>query len=202
MIVIGVTGGIGSGKSTVCSMFEKKSVPIFYADESARTISDTSGFQSIVEEFGNDILAAPKMLDRKKLAEIVFNNPERLDQLNSIIHPLVFESFQQWKAGLPSTTKFALVEAALMFESGMFEMMDYVLAVITDEERRIERSVVRDGSNEAAVKARMKNQISAEELLELSDFQIYNNGSIDDLSAKVNFFSLLFSTLTVPPDSV
>lgn len=202
MVVIGVTGGIGSGKSTVCAMFERKAVPIFYADESARLISDTTGFQSIVKEFGNDILASPTVLDRKKLAEIVFHNPERLDRLNAIIHPLVFEGFQRWKAGLPPSTKFALVEAALMFESGMFEKMDYVLAVIADEERRIERTVLRDRSNDEAVKSRMKNQISTEEMLELSDFQIYNNGSMNDLSAKVNFFSLLFSTLTVPPDSV
>jgi dephospho-CoA kinase len=201
MIMIGVTGGIGSGKSTVCSLFEKKSVPIFYADAVAREISETTALNDIVKEFGKDILSSPSTLDRKKLAGIVFNDPKELERLNSIIHPLVFESFHRWKAGLPPQTKYALAEAALMFESGMFELMHYVLAVIADEDRRVERTVARDHSDDATVRARMKHQISLEELLELSDFQIHNNGSLADLSGKVNFFSILFSTLTLPTET-
>lgn len=202
MIVIGVTGGIGSGKSTVCSLFAKKSVPIFYADQSARDISETDAFEEIVAAFGSEITATPKSLDRKKLAEVVFNDSEKLETLNGIIHPKVFDAFNRWKNALPASTKFALAEAALMFESGMFELMDYVLAIMADEQIRITRTINRDNADESTVVARMKHQISTEELLELSDFQINNNGSLDDLQLKVNFFSTLFSTLTPPQKTV
>jgi dephospho-CoA kinase len=202
MIVIGVTGGIGSGKSTVCSLFEKKGIPIFYADAVARDISETIALNEIVQSFGTEILATPASLDRKKLAAIVFQDPGKLEMLNSILHPKVFDAFEQWKGALSAQTKFSLVEAALMFESGMFQMMHYVLAVVTDDQKRIERTVARDGSDEETIRARMKNQISLEEMLELSDFQIHNNGSLNDLTAKVQFFALLFSTLTVPPESI
>ncbi|MCK9408007.1 MAG: dephospho-CoA kinase [Bacteriovoracaceae bacterium] len=202
MIVIGVTGGIGSGKSTICTLFEKKQVPVFYADLEARKISETTALNEIVDIFGNEILSSPTSVNRKKLAEIVFHDRLKLENLNSIIHPKVFESFHRWKDELPPQTKYALVEAALMFESGMFALMHYVLAVMTNEQTRITRTISRDHADEQVVKARMENQLSTEELLELSDFQINNNGSLNDLTAKVNFFSILFSTLTAPPESL
>lgn len=195
MIYIGVTGGIGSGKSTVCSLFEKKGTPIFFADSVAKEISEGEALQEITKKFGNEILDASKRLDRKKLAGIVFNDPEKLELLNGIIHPRVFRSFEEWKLRDFGPSKFALVEAALMFESGMFELVDYVLAIVTDENERIRRVSDRDTVTEEQVKARMKNQISLEELLELSDFQMQNNGSIAELTSKVNFFSTLFSAL-------
>jgi dephospho-CoA kinase len=198
MVLIGVTGGIGSGKSTVCSLFAKKNVPIFYADPVAKEIADTAAFDEIVAEFGPEILLSASVIDRKKLAAVVFNDPEKLEILNEIIHPKVFDVFRRWKETLPAETKFALVEAALLFESGMFEMMHYVLAVMADEPHRVQRTMSRDATDENSVRSRMKNQISTEELLELSDFQVNNNGSLEDLTAKVNFFSILFSTLTIP----
>lgn len=200
MVIIGVTGGIGSGKSTVCSLFEQRQVPVFYADIVAREISEGEAFDEIVQEFGPAVRTADGKLDRPALASIVFQDSGQLDILNSIIHPRVFDRFQQWRSALPASTKYALAEAALMFESGMFQSMDYVLAVMADEEVRIARTMVRDAADESAVRARLNNQLSTEELLELSDFQLTNNGPLSDLAGKVSFFAVLFSTLTPPPD--
>lgn len=200
MVIIGVTGGIGSGKSTVCSLFEKKQVPVFYADSVAREISEGEAFDEIVASFGPEVRSSNGGLDRPALASIVFADADQLELLNSIIHPKVFERFEAWRSALPATTKFALAEAALMFESGMFQMMDYVLAVMAEEDIRIARTMERDAIQESAVRERLKNQLSTEELLELSDFQLTNNGSLNDLSGKVSFFAILFSTLTPPPE--
>ncbi|MFZ4622187.1 MAG: dephospho-CoA kinase [Bacteroidota bacterium] len=200
MIFIGVTGGIGSGKSTVCSLFEKKGIPIFYADKIAKEISDGPAIDEIAAAFGKDILTDNGSLDRKKLSGIVFQDPEKLEVLNGIIHPKVFDAFELWKTSGLGSTNYALVEAALMFESGMFELLEYVLAVIADESSRIGRVVERDAVTEESVLARIKNQISYEELLELSDFQLTNNGALSDLNSKVNFFHTLFSNLKPPKE--
>lgn len=200
MVIIGVTGGIGSGKSTVCSLFEQRNVPVFYADAVAREIAEGPAKKEIVSVFGTGILGTDGALDRKALAGIVFQDEAKLDQLNAIIHPLVFDEFQLWRSALPATAQYALAEAALMFESGMFQSMDYVLAVMAEEAVRIDRTMQRDGSDEAAVRARLQHQLSTEELLELSDFQLHNNGSLSDLAGRISFLAVLFSTLTPPPE--
>ncbi len=198
MIFIGITGGIGSGKSTVCLLFEKKGIPIFYADSVAKNIvdSDSAALQEIIDLFGERILDSSKKLNRKILAEIVFNDVELLDKLNKIVHPKVFDAFEQWRVKYSPKGSYAIVESAVLFESGLFELLDYALAVLADENERIKRVSARDSVQAEQVIARMKHQISVEELLELSDFQIQNNGTIDDLTSKVNFFHSLFSTLT------
>ena len=202
MIFIGVTGGIGSGKSTVCSLFEKKGVPVFFADIVAKEIIDSNStvFQEIVDLFGNQVVDSSNKFNRKILAEIVFKDDKQLDKLNAIVHPKVFEAFEQWKKQLSNNGNYALVESALLFESGMFELVDYALAVLADEKERIRRVAIRDSVRDEQVTARMKQQISTEELLELSDFQIQNNGTVHDLTSKINFFHALFSTLTAPKD--
>ena len=200
MICIGVTGGIGSGKSTVCALFEKKSVPIFYADKVANDISETSAFQEISDEFGEMIVDRKGALDRKRLAEIVFHDRGAMEKLNSIIHPRVFEEFHRWKKQDLGTARYGLIEAAVLFESGMFELMDYVLAIIANDEIRIRRVIDRDKTTDEQVMARIKNQISLEELLELSDFQLSNSGTLSETGAKVDFFHILFSTLKTPKE--
>lgn len=197
MVFIGVTGGIGSGKSTVCSLFEKKGISIFFADIIAKRIIDSNSqvLNEIKDVFGNQVLDTSHRLNRKLLAEIVFSDKKLLEKLNAIVHPRVFEEYEQWKTQLSINTKYVLVESALLFESGMFELVDYAMAVLAEEAVRVQRVVLRDSISENKVFARMKHQISTEELLELSDFQIQNNGSIIDLTAKVNFFHTLFSTL-------
>ena len=202
MIFIGITGGIGSGKSTVCSLFEKKGTSVFLADIVAKEIVDSNAaiLQEIVDLFGQQVLDSSKKLNRKVLSEIVFKDEKLLEKLNAIVHPRVFESFDQWKKKLPAKSNYALVESALLFQSGMFELTDYALAVIADEDVRIQRVVSRDSISPEQVKHRLERQISIEELLELSDFQIQNNGSLSDLTSKINFFHTLFSTLTKPKE--
>lgn len=199
MIVFGVTGGIGSGKSTVCSLFEKKGIHLFPADAVAREISERVALKEILSAFGETILTEQRTIDRKKLADLVFSDPSRLELLQSIIHPKVFDRFTQWKKDRRND-RYVLVESALLFESGMFRMVDYVLAVLADELVRINRVMERDHVTADSVRARMNNQISVEELLELSDFQITNNGTIGSLQPRIDFFHLLFSTLTPPVD--
>lgn len=199
MIFIGVTGGIGSGKSLVCSEFAKLNIPIFFADHVAQeiTANDSSVRDAIRREFGDAIFDSEKQLKRKELAELVFQKPERLLLLNSIIHPVVFEYFAKWKEEILQTplSQYALVEAALMFESGFFELMDYNIAVVADSKLRIDRVILRDNINELKVLERMRNQISPEELLELSDFVIQNNRTISELQKTISFFHTLFGNL-------
>ncbi|MHB1049813.1 MAG: dephospho-CoA kinase [Bacteroidota bacterium] len=199
MIYIGVTGGIGSGKSLVCSIFKQLDIPIFFADEVANAIvADEKSIQSAIKKsFGDQIFDAEHNLKRKELAAIVFQDPEKLQQLNAIVHPAVFDRFDDWKKEVEGASKapYALVEAALMFESGFYELMDYIVAVETDEKVRITRVMLRDSIDDAKVRERMRHQLSPEELREESDFIIQNNGSREDLHTKVKFFHAVFSTL-------
>jgi len=198
MIFIGITGGIGSGKSLACSLFAQKNVPIFYADEIAKNIIDTEIVISEVEAiFGKDILDTSGKPDRKKLAGVVFPDKNKLQKLNSIIHPKVFNQFDVWKSQQASSFNYGLTEAALIFESGMNERLDYTLSVITDKKKRIERVMKRDGSTEQEVKARMKHQLSDDELIKKSDFVLHNDKTKDELASQINFFHTLFSTLTL-----
>lgn len=195
MIFIGVTGGIGSGKSTVCSLFAQSGIPIFYADEVAKELADSKALPMIVEKFGAGVLDTSRKLDRKKLADIVFSDEKKLHSLNDIIHPHVFDEFEQWKKLKHGNTRYSLVEAALMFESGMFERVDYVLALVSNEKKRIKRVVTRDATTEHRIAKRILNQLPTQEVIELSDFQLHNDGSLSELHSKVKFFQILFSTL-------
>jgi len=197
MIFVGITGGIGSGKSLVCSLFEKKGVPIFYADDVAKEISNRPEVKKeIIREFGSTILLHNDELDRKKIATIVFSEHEKLLRLNSIIHPYVFVEFDLWKRNLHSPTPYALAEAALLFESSMNKQMDYTLAIVASEEVRLRRVMERDNVAKELVQARMMHQLPMQELIERADFTLYNDGTESELKTKVDFFHTLFTTLT------
>lgn len=197
MIFIGITGGIGSGKSFVCSSFEKKKIPVFHADEIARKISDRPEVKNeIVQSFSDSILTADNNIDRKKLASIVFLEHDKLQRLNSILHPKVFVEFNHWKKSLPNITHYAIAEAALMFESGMDEQLDYILSVIADDDTRIKRVMDRDHVNRESVHSRMQHQLPSQELIERSDFVLYNNATVEDIQKQITFFHTLFSALS------
>ena len=199
MVFIGVTGGIGSGKSLVCSFFTQKDIPVFYADEVAKKIIDTDVVSKIIAAaFGKQVLDTNGKPDKKKLAAIVFSDHNKLQQLNSIVHPKVFNEFDYWKSLQDERCAYGLVEAALIFESAMDKKLDYILSVIADKKTRIQRVMQRDHSTEHDVKARMNHQMTDEELMEESDFILYNNKSPEDLTIQINFFHALFSTLTKP----
>lgn len=205
MIVIGVTGGIGSGKSLVCSEFSALGIPIFFADEVAKDVlhTDRSVAGRVSKEFGVDVAGGDPAAARRQLAAIVFADAAALERLNSIIHPAVFERFDRWKRETSlSAAPYAMAEAALLFESGFDERMDYVLLVTSDEQTRIRRVVERDGSNVSDVTARIRRQMSPQEAVELSDFTIANDGTPEQVRSSVRFFHTLFSHLTTRNDDL
>lgn len=174
-LLIGITGGIGSGKSSVCKVFEALGVPVYYADENAKTLTNTCPTirKQLTDLFGNELYTETG-LNRAMLAHLIFNNKEALDQVNAIIHPAVNTHFKEWVA-LHSTKKMLVKEAAILIESGTYKQMDVIIAVSTNMEERINRVRRRDGFLEEDVLARMKNQITDSEREKFADFVINNN---------------------------
>jgi len=151
-----VTGGIGSGKSTICRVFEVWGVPVFRADEEARlAYNDPTIRKAVVELVGQDVFDGVH-LDRKLLASRVFSNPDKLNQLNALIHPWVGERWKSWK--LAQHTPYVIREAAILFEAGRADDCDKIVLVSAPEKLRIERVVKRDGVHEEEVRKRMTNQ--------------------------------------------
>jgi dephospho-CoA kinase len=175
MLRIGITGGIGSGKSTICRIFQTLGIPVYDADSRAKALMlETVIRQPLVNAFGESVYASDGSLNRAELSGMVFNSPEKLEKLNSIVHPVVFKDYEDWveeRYEFPYTIK----EAALLFESGSFKSLDYVITVSAPKELRIRRVVERDGSLRTQVLQRMKNQLSEKERLERADFVIYND---------------------------
>lgn len=177
MLKVGITGGIGSGKTTVCKIFEVLGVPVYYADERAREIVNTD--KKIIKEvkalFGDNIYLEDGKLDRKRVAEIVFNFPELLEQYNAIIHPVVIEDAKKWMRK-NQQHDYVIKEAALLFEANTHKDLDYIICVTATLPVRIQRIKQRDKITEEQILARIKNQMPEEEKIRRSDFVIYNNG--------------------------
>ncbi len=176
MLKIGITGGIGSGKTTVCKIFHLLGVPIYYADDEAKKLLDQNENvrSGILKKFGNEVLNSNGLIDRKELASIVFNNKEKLDQLNGIIHPAVAEHFEEWLQK-NKNAKYILKEAAILFESNAYKAVDRVITVVAPLELKIERAIQRDKTDRKTVEDRIKNQISDEEKMKRSQFVIIND---------------------------
>lgn len=177
MLKVGITGGIGSGKTTVCRLFGEQGVPIYYADDRAKWLmqNDEVLKASLEINFGEDIYQANGQLDRAKLAERVFNNPKELELLNSLVHPAVLDDGRAWmeqqaQAGHP----YAIKEAALLFESGSHRALDKVIVVAAPESLRVQRVMQRDSATEEQVRARMDKQMPEAEKRRLADFTINN----------------------------
>ncbi len=178
MLKVGITGGIGSGKTTVCQIFERLGVPIYYADQRAKELmeDDKELVADIRREFGDEVYDAEGRLQRKKLAEIVFNNEELLVKLNSLVHPAVFKDNQSWnevlaRKGYPYTLK----EAALLVETGSYLTLDKLIVVSAPEEDRIKRVMERDQATREQVLARIKAQMPEEQKVKYADYIIYND---------------------------
>jgi dephospho-CoA kinase len=175
MIKVGITGGIGSGKSTVCKVFRIMGVPVFEADIVAKQLmnSDPSLRIQLIHLFGSSVYQADQTINRKYLAGIVFNNPSLLGKLNEAVHPAVRKSFDEWY--LNQDSPYVIHEAAILFESGFYKMMDKTITVVTDESERIERVVNRDHITDEMVRQRINNQWTDEQRIKLADFVIGNN---------------------------
>lgn len=176
MLKIGITGGIGSGKSTVCSMFELLGIPVYYADEEAKKIidNDPSVKERLLLLFGTNVLNENQSIDRKKLAALVFNDKKKLEQLNNIVHPAVALHTDRWTKA-HAQFPYVLKEAAILFESGAYKAVDKVITVTAPIELKITRVMQRDKATREQVQERMNNQLSDEEKIKRSDFVIYND---------------------------
>jgi dephospho-CoA kinase len=176
MIKVGLTGNIGSGKSTVARVFKILGIKVYTADDEAKTLlKKPNVIQEIVQMTGTKVLDKNKQIDRKKLAKMVFGNPEMLKQLNQIIHPRIREDFQLWLTK-NKTEKYIVQEAAILFESGFDKMFNKIIFVSAPEDLRIERILKRDKVEVEAVLSRIKNQQSETEKIHKSDYIILNDG--------------------------
>jgi len=176
MIKVGITGGIGSGKTTVCKIFELLGVPVYYADDEAKKFLDSNDEvkTGILKFFGSEVLNPEGEIDKKKLASLVFNNKEQLEKLNSIVHPAVRVNFEKWLKQ-HSSKKYILEEAAILFESGAYKLMDKVIVVIAPIDLKLNRAMKRDKISKEEVEQRISNQISDEEKIKRSQFVIHND---------------------------
>jgi dephospho-CoA kinase len=174
MLRIGLTGGIGSGKSTVARIFEGFGIPVYYADIAAKNImnEDEELREKIIKQFGPKAYFNNK-LDRKYIAEQVFNNKENLALLNSFTHPATIRDAENWMA--KQRTPYAIKEAALIFETGSEKFLDYVIGVAAPQHIRVDRTMRRDNVSEEEVNSRMKNQMNEETKMGLCNFVVVND---------------------------
>jgi dephospho-CoA kinase len=171
--IIGLTGGIGSGKTTIAHYIQSKGIPVYISDVEAKKVMELPEILTkITTAFGEEI-TSNQQLNREKLAGIVFNNPEQLKKLNAIVHPAVKKHFEQW-VKQHQNHSIVVKEAAILFESGSYKDCDAVISVITPIDLRIERVVKRDNTTLEKVQQRIINQISDEERISKSDYIIRN----------------------------
>ena len=176
MIKVGLTGTIGSGKSTVAIIFEKLGVPVYYADKYARELLLEEDVKlKLRKMFGSAIFDQNGHVQRARLAEKVFNNPEDIEALNNLIHPLVKEDFDAW-LNKQDTCSYIIHEAAILFESGFFRCFDKVIVVDASLELCISRVMLRDGATREKVEDRLKHQWEREKKVALADYIIVNDG--------------------------
>lgn len=177
MLKVGITGGIGSGKSTVCKIFETLGIPVYYADERAKWLMHHNAevATALSALFGPDTFMSDGQLNRAWIASIVFKDREQLSRLNAIVHPAVAEDYTQWQSQF-TTLPYTLKEAALLFESGSYLQLDKIITVFASKETRIKRVMERDGVDRQSVEDRISKQMSDEKKKELANFIIDNEG--------------------------
>lgn len=174
MLKIGLTGGIGSGKTTVARIFETLGIPVYYADEHARRLMNTDEElkNAILSHFGEESYTS-EGLDRKYLASQVFGNKEKLDLLNSLTHPVTIRDAADWMTR--QSTPYVIKEAALLFESGSADQLDHIIGVYAPQHLRVQRVMQRDNLPVDEVMKRISRQIDEEMKMRLCDFVIKNN---------------------------
>lgn len=176
MFKVGITGNIGSGKTTVCKIFEVLGIPVFYADDAAKDVmvTDAELIAGIKEAFGNEAYFEDGTLNRKHIAGIVFNDKEQLAKLNALVHPAVFRAFDKWVLH-QKNAPYVLKEAAILFESGSYKKCDRAIMVTAPLNLRIKRVTTRDGITADEVKSRNDRQYTEEKKLAMADDVIIND---------------------------
>jgi dephospho-CoA kinase len=175
MKIIGLTGGIGSGKTIVTQLMEIMGIPVYNTDEEAKRIMNENDEvrEKLVTRFGSSVYSNNK-LDKTLLANLIFNNKENIDFVNSVVHPAVFEDFSKW-AAKRNHSPYTAIESAILFESGFDKKTDITICVSAPLEIRIERLLKRNQTNREAILNRMKNQMSEEEKEIRADYILLND---------------------------
>jgi dephospho-CoA kinase len=175
MIKVGITGGIGSGKSIICEVFKLLGVPVYHADIAAKILSDTDDDirNELIRLFGEKIYDG-KILNRKLFSEIIFNDQTALNNTNRIFHYRVVDHFQKW-AELYQDSQYILMEAAILLESGTYKILDRIITVSAPEQIRISRTLSKGSFNRQIIKNIIKSQHPEEEKIKQSDYVIYND---------------------------
>lgn len=185
MKIVGLTGGIGSGKTTVANLFSELNVPIYIADKEAKALMNKSKVikRKLIQLFGKDAYKAEE-LNRPYLAEQIFNDKNLLQQMNAIVHPKVASHFKRWikKQAAP----YCIKEVAILFENGSYVNCDKVITVIAPLEIRISRVLQRDQTTTSKIKAIIKNQWQDQERMKLSDYVISNDDNLQHLKYQIN----------------
>ena len=171
--IIGLTGGIGTGKTLVAEYFKSLGIPVYIADEEARQLTTSDNIiKALSNEFGKEILENG-ILNREKLAQLVFNNPKKLQKLNSIVHPEVKKHFDNW-VEKHKNYPFVVKEAAILFESGSYKYCDTIITVTAPLETRLQRVMKRDKTDRESVLKRIENQWTDEQRIAKSNYVIHN----------------------------
>lgn len=193
MMVVGLTGGMGSGKTTVANYFKELGIPVYIADDAAKSLMNTNAEvkSKLLSLFGDQAYKSNE-LDRKYIADQVFNDTQKLQQLNNIIHPAVALDFQNWKSQQESP--YVIYEAAILFETGGYKKCDLVILVTTALEERIKRLQLRDQSSIEEIEARIQHQWSDNEKRKLADFEINNNNLQTTKEQVRNLHKILINT--------
>lgn len=200
VVIIGITGGIGSGKSTIATWISEKGYSVLSSDEIAKQeMSSNEELKSkLIEEFGENIYLENGELNKTLLSDLIFDiSNSQVKKINQIVHPYAIDAIMnQLEALANGGNKLLFVESALMFESGMAEGYDYVVTVFTDEKNVLERVQSRSGLSEEKIRTIMKSQLNPIEKKKLADFVIDNNGTVDELRES---FDSLFPILEILP---
>ena len=178
MLKVGITGGMGSGKTTVCKIFQVLGIPVYFADDRAKQLmtTDNTVKQKIISIFGTDAYLADGALNRKLISDLAFQDPHKLTQLNEAVHPAVLKDSESWH-NAQENVPYTLKEAALLFESGSYKFLDKVITVVAPLEVRIKRITKRDNTTREAVLDRIRQQMPDDEKIPLSDYVVQNDGS-------------------------
>ena len=194
-LVIGITGGIGSGKTEVCKLLAKRGFKVYYSDLVAKSLylSDKKLSDNIVKVFGRDILNYKKKINLPKLKEKIFASRKNYLAINKIVHPVVINYLN--KEARKSKFDIVIIESALLFESGFNKDLDYIITVYSNKKNRVSRLMLRDEASRNEVNHLMKFQIDEKSKMSMSDFVIMNNKSLDDLKIQVDFLGTVLKAL-------
>ncbi len=189
MLKVGLTGGIGTGKSTVSTYFKELKAYVFDADTEAKHLLSTNDLiqNELIAEFGTDILNADNKIDRKKLARVSFQDEDHQLRLNAVVHPYLFDVIDKRFEEISANDKYSLflVDGALIFESGLDQHLDYVITVTSLFKHRMERALKRGRLSRDEIMRRMDLQWSCEEKVSMADFIIHNDSTMEELKSQV-----------------